>query len=128
MNRVFSTKFPSLALLLVMLLNPIIGMAGSLLLEKNIQEVLSMDMSGEMSESCHDHATANATSSDDDSSQKHNECCDEPCMCGQSGCHSPVATLGSTSSSFDAHSDHFYSNAVNYRSPTLSSQTPPPII
>lgn len=128
MNRVFATKFPSLVLLLVMLLNPIIGMAGSLLLEKNTQEVQSMDMSGDMSESCNDHVTTNSASSDEDSTQKHSECCEEPCMCGQSGCHTPAATMGSTSSSYDAHPAHFNSNAVNYRSPTLSFQTPPPII
>lgn len=125
MNRVFAKKSPSLVLLLVMLLNPILGMAGSLLLEKNIQEVQSMNMSAEMSEGCHDHASTNSTSSDKDSTQKHSECCDEPCMCGQSGCHSPAATVGSTSSSFDSHSSDFYSHAVNYLSPTLSSQTPP---
>lgn len=127
MNRIFATKFPALALLLVMLLNPIIGMAGSLLLEKNVQEAPSMDTSVDMSNSCHDNASISSTALDD-STQKHSECCDAPCMCGQGGCHSPVAILGVTSNSFGTLSADFYSSVVNYLSPTLNSQTPPPII
>jgi len=103
-------------------------MEGLLLLEKNIQEVQSTGMSTELSESCHDHASGSSTSSVDDSTEKHRDCCEEPCMCVQSGCHSPVATIGGTSSSFNNLSADFYSKAVNYLSPTLTSQTPPPII
>jgi hypothetical protein len=128
MNRNFISKLPSLVLLVAMLLNPLVGMAGSVLLDNSIHDVTSTEMSYEKSESCHGHAASNSSPLENDSGPKHSECCDEPCMCGQSGCHSPLATIGYTNSSLDVNSQFSYPNTATYLSPTLSSLTPPPII
>lgn len=133
MNFNFPQKLPSLVLLLVMLLNPILGLAGTLFLSENeiqlSQTVQSptMAMSEESSENCHDHGIAGAQS-DNQTQNDDSECCEVPCMCGQSGCHSPLAATDRTSFSFSSTADNFVLFGSFYINPSLSSLTPPPII
>lgn len=128
MNRSFSRKLPSWVLLFVMLINPIIGVAGSLVLEKSNHDILLVDMSANTNESCHESSVTGVMTTEEGSIQKHSECCDEPCMCGHGGCHSPLAAVGSAEASITAGSIGVYANVSSYHSPTLNSQNPPPII
>lgn len=128
MKRKNSLKLQSLILLIAMLLNPLVGMAGAVLLDNSLHDATSTEMSYEKSESCHEHAASNSSPSENDPGSKYSECCDEACMCGQGGCHSPLVTIGYTNSSLDLNSRFSLPNAATYLSPTLSSFTPPPII
>ena len=125
MNRKFSTKLPSLVLLIVMLLNPIIGLAGSFVLENTQQ--LPLEASSNMLERCHDNLGNGSKSGEEKSVQNHAECCDGLCQCAQGSCYSPVATLGKSESSLYTPSIYLQSGLAEYSNPALSSQTPPPI-
>ena len=96
MNRYLSTKTPSLVLLIVMLLNPIVGLAGSLIVEKasipesSANTVQLMGMLAGSEENCHEHLVS---TSELPESNMQSECCEMPCECAQSGCHAPIASI-----------------------------------
>lgn len=131
MNRNHSFKLPSMVLLFVMLLNPIMGLAGTLWHESSIHDVQIMNTDTE-SEHCQEHAsmvnTSDKLQSVSDAETQHTDCCDDPCMCGYGGCHSTIAMLEINGLSLIDNDTIFFTFHTNYRNPSLSSVTPPPII
>lgn len=135
MNRRFSVKFASLALLIVMLLNPVIALAGSLSSVENLsdqglsQELMGLgdpmvDMS---SEHCHDSEALSSKVPNDMPEVNHDDCCEDVCKCSQTGCHPPLASIGALAALVNANSPYALSTHPSYLSPSLSSLTPPPI-
>lgn len=138
MNTDFSKKLASLVVLITMLLNPIVGLAGSLSsveslsVGKLLGSELAQKFVGDKSQQIDmDNAHCHEPEMDqlaDSSKPMHEECCEDICKCSQAGCHAPVASIGALTSLVNADSPYSFSNALNYLNPSLSSLTPPPII
>lgn len=140
MKTLFSPKRTSLALLLVMLFNPVIGLASSLFTQQSavsLSELSTLDLTivesrqanaMGMSENCHEHMNSGSAATEVDVGKHHSECCEDSCMCAQGGCYSTVAIPSLAESTMTLDSIYSHSFSSNYLNPTLSSQTPPPII
>lgn len=128
MNNKSPVKLPALVVLIVMLLNPLMGLAESLWSGDLVHDAPPKDMSADMNEGCHEHKTVITASSEEASEPSAHECCEEPCSCSQSSCHSTLASLTCFGSSFEVSTQRFYSREMGYLSPALYSQHPPPII
>lgn len=119
MNISHAKKSYVLVLMLVMMLNPILGLAATAWPLVGEQVSISKNMTNEGSESCHERETQTQVPAQD--------CCEELCLCDMGTCHAPVATsdVGQlvliTKGSDITLPYSFYSN------PSLSSFTPPPI-
>ena len=133
MNRYFTSKRPALVLLLVMLLNPVFGFAGSLEMEHSMPLEMpaqneSMMMSSDHSEHCHEPHEVNNGSVADLSIVDASESCESICQCSQGHCHSPLAMISNTDVLVTSRELIFHASFTRYLSPTLISQNPPPII
>jgi hypothetical protein len=143
MNTYFPPKRMSLVLLVVMLLNPIVGLAGSFFLENTrfmentkflentnplenvVHDAQMVQMSSDAHESCHEQLSSGSS----ETGSKHDmECCEDLCQCSQMSCYSPLALLDSYLNTINENHQYFPTYHLIYLSPSLSSFSPPPIV
>ncbi|MFT7185645.1 MAG: hypothetical protein ACI84K_001027 [Pseudohongiellaceae bacterium] len=123
------SKIQHLLLVVAMLLNPIIASADVLFSDKNASLVQStiastINSDAEKNASCHDD---NLTASAQDVNDK-TDCCDDPCQCGASGCHTASATISAYKSVFVVSTYSFNHLRAYYLSFVSSPSSPPPIV
>jgi hypothetical protein len=129
MNIKLTSKTQHLLLIVVMLLNPIIVSADVLFSDQNHSIVLSAMASTTSSDidkhaSCHDDSSTEPT-------QYVNEkmdCCEDPCECSASSCHTTPATISSYKSSFVTSTYSLNYLRDHYLSFVSSPSSPPPIV
>ena len=128
MSRHFSYKFPVQLFVLVLLLNPLVGLAGMLSPLSSGSDLKQMAF--EQDEKCHeavDSKQLGPAIATEDTSQDQSACCEEACACEQGGCYSTSAALSSDTQVRRSASNIFQSVRIDHQGPVLSSSTPPPI-
>mgnify|MGYP000184980948 CR=1 FL=1 len=128
MNIKLTPKIQHLLLIIVMLLNPILVSADVLYSDKNDSIVSSTMASAASSDAekyanCHDDSSTDSIQNVNDNAN----CCEDPCECGASSCHTTPATISSYKSSFvrSTYSPNYL--RTHYLSFVSSPSSPPPI-
>jgi hypothetical protein len=134
MTKKLTSKIQHLLLIVVMLLNPILVSADVLFSDKNDSiyfSTITSSMASSMASSvssdaekyanCHDEMSADSIVNDEA------DCCEEPCECGTSSCHTTPATVSSYKSSFIVSTYSLNYLRDYYLSFVSSPSSPPPI-
>lgn len=127
-------KLQACLLLLSILLSPVTGLAG-MAHEHSTGNASQVESASDQASPCHESqssVTQNEVSADTSiskgSASDKTGCCDSPCECGHTSCHSSLATSENQIVHFYADSQS-YSFAVQvYLNPSIASLTPPPIV
>jgi len=116
-----ASKIQYLLFVLIVLFNPISVSADASLFDSNDQNLISSVMSEmDNNPSCHDeNAPTDSQVSD---------CCEDPCSCGESGCHASLAVLDQSGSNYYSASNAHSFEPKSYASLSSSPSSPPPIV
>lgn len=122
-----TSKIQHLLLIIAMLMNPIIASADALFSDTNDASApttaSTMNSDAEKHASCHDDNSTTSTQTINDKA----DCCEDPCQCGASGCHTTSATVNAYKSAFIVSTYSFNYLRTYYLSFVSSPSSPPPI-
>lgn len=127
-------------LLVVMVFNPLVSTAGSLVLERVTQDSIISKQSVEVIETfqmdmakCHETSDQrSAISLEELSHATHTntdslDCCDDLCMCAEGGCHASLTMNFDANVAYASGGTSASYAGGGYLNPVLNSLTPPPI-
>jgi hypothetical protein len=139
MNSFNSNKLLAFLLLVVMVLNPLVSAAGSLVFDKSSHgqtsshhTVADIDATME-TDNCHQSDDSRSVLNRADSGLSKQpakdalDCCEDLCMCAEGGCHASLTMHFEANVSYSSNITIATFAVSGYNNPVLNSLTPPPI-